>query len=337
MKNIAAVFFDGKTPRRQAAVLSIEGGEIIARGDFGERRAHRDAVGISEAMGRSPRIVRFPDGASCEVAELAEFGRWLQYHGFASGAVVRLQTRWSWALLAIAATFTIVAAAYLWGLPAAAKVLAPRVPASIVEGLSEHTLSLLDGRLLEPSQLPPARQAALAAEVESLIGNDGKSPAYRLHFRSAKIGPNAFALPAGEIVVFDELIALAKNDAEVAAVIAHELGHVAHHHGMRQLIQSSVVSFVAGVYFGDISSLVSGLSALALESRYSRDFEREADAYAVRTMRAAGRDPGALATMLERMEGYQSSHSKEGPSPWWQVLSTHPETAERIRSIRAAD
>lgn len=335
MKAVAATFFDGKTPRRQAAVLTVEGDEIVAAGAFGQRRAARAAVEISEPLGQGPRFVRFPDGSLFEVAELAAFGRWLHCHGFAAGRVARLQARWSSALLAIVATTLIVAAAYLWGLPAASQALAPRVPEAILRSLSESTMAVLDSRVLEPTHLPEARQAALAARVAGLRGGNAW-PAYRLHFRSAQGLPNAFALPAGDIVIFDELVGLAASDDEVAAVIAHELGHVAHHHGIRQLIQSSVVSFVAGVYFGDISSLVSGLSTLALQSHYSRDFEREADAYAVRAMRAAGRDPGALATMLERIEASHGSRSPAQSSPW-QALSSHPETAERVRRIRAAD
>lgn len=336
MKTVAAAFFDGKTPRRQAALLGVDGDEIVATGAFGERRAARAAVEISEPLGQAPRIVRFPDGSSFEVAESEVFADWLQCHGFTESGVTHLQARWSSALFAVVATILIVAAAYLWGLPAAGKILAPRVPEAILQSLSESTMAVLDNQVLAPSRLSPSRQAALAAELAALSQGGDSLPAYRLHFRSAKIGPNAFALPAGDIVVFDELVALAASDAEVAAVIAHELGHVAHHHGIRQLIQSSVVAFVAGVYFGDISSVVTGLSTLALQSRYSRDFEREADAYAVRALRAAGRDPGALATMLERIEGAHGSRSGEGSSSW-QALSSHPETAERVRSIRAGD
>lgn len=335
MKTIAAVFFDGKTSRRRPVVLSVEGDEVVARGDFGERRAGRGEVEISEPLGSAPRSVRFPDGSACEVADLPAFAAWLGRHGFAQGVVVRLQARWSWALAALAATLLTVAAAYLWLLPAAAAVLAPRVPPAALAALSENTLALLDAQVLTPSALPEARRAALASEVALLAGRG--APAYRLHFRSARMGPNAFALPSGDIVVFDELVAVAGNDAEVAAVIAHELGHVAHRHGIRQLIQSSVVSFVAGIYFGDVSSVVSGLSALLLESRYSRDFEREADAYAARTLRAAGRDPAALAVMLERIEAAHGGAAGKRPTPWWQVLSSHPETAERARRIRAGE
>lgn len=147
------------------------------------------------------------------------------------------------------------------------------------------------------------------------------------------MGPNAFALPNGDVVIFDQLIRLAENDDEVAGVIAHELGHVAHRHGLRQLIQSSVVSFVVGIYLGDVSSVAASLGALVLESRYSREFEFEADAYAARTMVAAGRGTEPLAAMLERLE---KSHDASGSAgAGWSGLSSHPETAERIARLRA--
>ena len=111
---------------------------------------------------------------------------------------------------------------------------------------------------------------------------------------------------------FDQLVELASNDNEVAGVIAHELGHVAYRHGLRQLIQSSVVSFVVGVYFGDVSSMAASFGALALESRYSREFEREADAYAARRLLAAGLGTEPLAAMLESMEKSPCGEGREG-------------------------
>lgn len=333
MTGIAASYYDGRTPLRQPAELLAVGDEIVARGPFGERRARRAEVDISEAMGRSPRIVRFADGALLEVANLEEFAHWLKAAGFAESAVVRLQKRWSWALGSLLGTVLLIAAIYFWALPALTKVLAPRIPASLVQSLSQQTLAFLDGKVLTPSHLSAARRAELTAYADKILQAGAEHPGYRLHFRSSAMGPNAFALPSGDVVIFDQLVELAGNDDEVAGVIAHELGHVAYRHGMRQLIQSSVVSFVVGIYLGDVSSIAASLGALALESRYSRDFEREADAYAARTMLAAGRGTEPLAAMLERMEKVHSAKGRTGST--WDGLATHPDTAERIALLRA--
>ncbi len=333
MSGLPASFFDGRTPRRQAVELLAENGEIVVRGAFGERRTPRAQVEISEPLGRAPRLLRLPDGAVCEIADHRAFTDWLAAAGFADSPVVRLQARWSWAVAALVAAVLILLAAYFWGLPAVSKALAPRIPEPVVQSLSKYTLNFLDQRLLRPSRLPQARQDELRAHVAAVLQAQPGRPAYRLLFRSSSIGPNAFALPNGDLVMFDELVALAKNDEEVAGVVAHELGHVAYRHGLRQLIQSSVVSFVAGVYLGDLSSLASGLAVLALESRYSRDFELEADAYAATAMRAAGRGAEPLAAMLERMEA--DARGQGGLA--WDGLSSHPDTAERIRRLRAGN
>jgi Zn-dependent protease with chaperone function len=332
VNGIAASFFDGRRPQRQAVELSVDGDEVVVRGTFGERRAKRAEVEISEPLGRAPRLLRFADGAVCEVADHAAFAAWLAEAGFAESAVVRLQGRWSWALAALLAAILTMLAAYFWGLPAASKMLAPRIPDRIVQSISTHTLSFLDEQMLKPSRLPQARQTELQTQVAAVLKTNPGHPPYRLHFRASALGPNAFALPNGDLVVFDELVALAANDDEVVGVVAHELGHVAHHHGLRQLIQSSVVSFVAGIYLGDISSIASGLAVLAMESRYSRAFELEADAYAAQVMVAAGRGSEPLASMLERMEASLGGKGKGGPA--WDGLSSHPDTADRIRRLR---
>lgn len=333
MTVLPAAWYDGRTPRRQAATLRREGDDIVVVGDFGERRYSRSTVEVAEPLGRAPRLIRFADGTSCEVADHAAFAAWAAEAGFGESLAMKLQGRWHWALASLVATLVLVAAGYLWGLPAVAKVLAPRVPAAAVEALSAQTLAALDQHLLKPSQLPEARRKEIAASFQALVAGRPSLPAYRLHFRSSGLGPNAFALPNGDVVIFDELVKLAGSDDEVAGVLAHELGHVAHRHGLRQLIQSSVVAFVAGLYLGDTSSLVAGLSTLALESRYSREFELEADAYAGRLMLAAGRGTRPLAAMLERLE---AAHGGRGEARgWWSGLESHPQVTERVRALQA--
>jgi predicted Zn-dependent protease len=156
----------------------------------------------------------------------------------------------------------------------------------------------------------------------------GETAPHRLEFRASPvIGPNAFALPSGIIVVTDELVKLSRNDREVLAVLAHELGHVRYRHTMRHLLQGSATALIIAGVTGDIASttsLAAAAPALLLQTKYSRDYEREADRYAIELLQKAGIGPSHFAAILARME---NKPGKPGALPTF--LSSHPPTQER--------
>lgn len=329
---IAARYFDGRSSRRHDAELDIKDGVVTLTGAFGRRDVAFDAVVVDEAMAAAPRVLRFADGAYCEIVDHPAIDLALKDAGWREGTVASVQKRWHWAAGAVASFAGLMALTYFMLLPWLAEHLAPRLPDGFASALSDHTLAQLDKTALQASKLPLARQQAIAEQLAALATGNQAWPAYRLHFRSApRIGPNAFALPDGQIVLLDELVSLAENDQQVLAVLVHELGHVHHFHGMRQLLQSTIVSFVAGAWFGDISSIAASLGALALESRYSREFEREADDYAARRLNANGIGADKLAQILTRLEAdYQRRHA-DGPPGFF---SSHPEVAERVKTLQ---
>lgn len=329
---IAVDYFDGRSSRRHPASLGVRDGLVVVEGTFGRRSEALAAVDIS------PGTIRFADGAVCEARDTAAWAAELARAGIGTSAVAGAERRWRWALAALAGAVLIIAAAYAYALPWIAKRLAPAIPDAVTQSISAAVLQGLDARLLAPSKTPPQRQKDIAARVAALATPGNGLPPYRLLFRSGPaVGPNAFALPGGDVVVLDELLALARRDEDVVAVVAHELGHLRHHHGMRQLIQGAVVSFVVGIYLGDVSTVVAGLTALLLESRYSREFELEADAYAGRLLLATSAGLEPLTDMLGRLE---EAHAKNrvadrgGVSAATDLLSTHPDTAGRIRALK---
>lgn len=321
-----------------AALLRVETGHAVVEGDGVARREPLARVGVSERMGDAPRLVSFVDGAFCEVRDHTGLDALLHETGFREPLVARLQRRWSMALLAVAVCLAMVAWGYLSLLPWAARQAADHLPAHALDAASEQTLAVLDSRFMRPSDLPASRREALSRAFERMTPPDGEKVAHRLLFRrSDLLGPNAFALPSGTIIVTDALVALAAHDDEVLAVLCHELGHVQRRHGMRQVLQSSVVGLLVTWYLGDFSSLLTALPAALLEARYSRDHEREADEYAVRMLRFNAMPPALLATMLERLETARRDvgrHDRtEGSTPS-DYLASHPATPERIRDIR---
>nr|WP_319248103.1 M48 family metallopeptidase [uncultured Celeribacter sp.] len=144
---------------------------------------------------------------------------------------------------------------------------------------------------------------------------------------------NAFALPGGRIVVMRGLIDEAETPDEVAAVIAHEIGHVAHRdptrHALRSVGTFGVLSLVLGDFAGG-SVVLLGANQL-VNAQYSQGAESAADAYAHDLLPRAGVSPAALAPLFERLkEAYGDS---EGLAAH---LSSHPQLGDRVTRARAA-
>ena len=138
---------------------------------------------------------------------------------------------------------------------------------------------------------------------------------------------NAVALPGGHIYVFEGLLVKSESADEVAGIIAHEIGHVAHRDGMRSLLQSAGLSFMFGMLLGDFvggTAVVIGARAV-LRSSYTREVESAADRYAVDLMNRAGGDQRALAVVLNRIAG--AIH------PGMEILRDHPDTQARVKLI----
>lgn len=348
---VAAAYFDGRSSARHAVVLAVADGHVSVRGEGIDRRDPLVTVRLSERMGAAPRLVTFADGGFCEVRDHATFERLLEASGHRESVVVRMQSSWRWAVAAVGACVAAVVWAYFMGVPLLADIVAKRAPPAVTTRLSEMSLEFFDRRILKPSKLPAERRAELADKFARLVPPDGAPVAHQVLFREGRgVGANAFALPSGTIVVTDELVRIADDDNEILAVLTHELGHVHERHGLRLVLESSIVGLAVTWYLGDFSSLAAGVPAALMRARYSRDHERDADAYAARMLLANGLSPMLLATMLEKLE-----HSHRPPAPADRAasadgdaghegrhddevldyLSSHPATEERIAALRA--
>jgi Zn-dependent protease with chaperone function len=128
----------------------------------------------------------------------------------------------------------------------------------------------------------------------------------------------------------DELVELAENDRELEGVLLHEMGHVEERHGLRSIIQNAGVFLLISALVGDVASISStaaSLPTLLAQTGYSRQFEREADEFAVGHFVRRGWSAAPLRDILLRM-------SEGAPSfPGESILSTHPVMSERIRHI----
>ncbi|MEX0810374.1 MAG: M48 family metalloprotease [Dongiaceae bacterium] len=156
---------------------------------------------------------------------------------------------------------------------------------------------------------------------------------------------NAFAVPGGYIYITRGLMALADNEAEVAGVIAHEIGHITARHSNARYCQSMVAQLGAiglGVLTGSsaVAEAANMGAAVYLQS-YSREQEFESDLLGVRYLSRAGYDPQAMSTFLASM--LESSRldaqlaGRAGAADEFSIFQTHPRTADRVqRAIQQA-
>lgn len=327
-------YFDGRSAAPREVELLPLAGAVWLRGEGVERREALADVDIGEQLGRAPRLIRFADGAMCEVLEDGRLEAWLAAIGYRDRPVDRMQRSGGIAALAMVLVVLAGFAGYRWGLPLAAAELARRTPPAVSVELSTQTLTLLDAHLLKPSTLDAAHRQRLLAAFRRL---DTKGEAELLFRAGPEIGPNAMALPDGRIVLLDELVALAQHDEEVLAVLAHELGHVQGAHGLSLMIQGAAVGAFIAWWIGDFSPLVAGAPASLLQARHSRTLEREADEAAARRLAEHGMAPSRLADMLERMSTNSGELRRATPArerDWRDYLSSHPATRDRIRALR---
>ena len=101
------------------------------------------------------------------------------------------------------------------------------------------------------------------------------------------------------------MIKIAAHDDELLAVLFHEVGHLVHNHGMRTVIQSSLLGFALMTLTGDVSGsaeLFMGLPLFLTQMAYSRGFELEADQYALAGLEREGIPPARFADLMERIE-----------------------------------
>lgn len=152
---------------------------------------------------------------------------------------------------------------------------------------------------------------------------------------------NAFAIPGGYVYVTRQLVALMNDEAELAFVMGHEIGHVAAQHAKKRE-QRSALSGIGAALLGAITGSnvignLAGTGAQLYTLGYSRDQEREADSLGVRYLARAGYDTQASGDILQSLGAQTSLEARlagqdgREPAGW---LSTHPATADRVARIR---
>lgn len=345
MSRISGRYEDARSSRSQPAalVLYADGSGQLEYADARQRFVLAE-LSVSDRLADIPRRIRLPDGGVFVTEDNAAVDAVLSRLGAdrGRGLAHRLESHYGWILILLIGALAVLWVLFAYAVPGAARHAAHALPPDMLDGLSRQTLELMDGHFLQPSRLEAQRQAEITAEFDGMRRFDGDYP-FRLEFRRGGelIGANAFALPSGTLVLTDELVALAEHNEEILAILAHEMGHVVERHGLRQILQDSILALVLVLFTGDASSLAALVPVALLEMGYSRELERDADTYAVRVMDRAGIPRERFAGMLERLQqahvpGKDKGGDAASADEWGYYLSTHPPTPERLGRIRGA-
>lgn len=148
---------------------------------------------------------------------------------------------------------------------------------------------------------------------------------------------NAFAAPGGYIYVTRGILAIMNSEAELAAVLGHELGHVNARHSVKKLSELYLVQLgmTVGSALSKTFAKLSGLSGVGIQLlflKFSRDDEREADALGVEYARKASYNPAEMVSFFSSLQKFGDlSGGKSLPG----FLSTHPLTSERIQNVKS--
>jgi predicted Zn-dependent protease len=144
--------------------------------------------------------------------------------------------------------------------------------------------------------------------------------------------PNAFTLPGGHMFIDTGLFRLTESEAELAATLSHELGHVAARHATRQATQSSIgnIASIPLTLFGGPAGMLAHVAMPLGFLKFSRVFETEADELGLQYMYESGYDPAASVDIFERLESLE----RKKPGTIAQLFNTHPMTFDRIQKAQ---
>jgi Zn-dependent protease with chaperone function len=339
---VQGVWFDGQRAARQEATVQVVDNRQMKLHVDGTERAYPLAeLRLAERWRDGPWPLALPDGSTLWLDETA--GPLLNRLPSTYG-LLRVWREEAWRVMLVAVALV---ALLVWldrqGIGMLAQGAVQLLPRAVDEHVGHKIIEQFDRKRLSVSNVGAERQAAIRERFEAAAARLAPEVKVRLLFRSyrsagggAEAGDgddprnfNAFAAPDGTICLLDGLTA-ALSDDEVMAVLGHELGHVVHRHGMNRIAHSIGFLALAGLVWGDGSTFVSTAAAGLQTLRYSRDAERQADAYARSFIAHLQLPPQSL--LGTWMKFAQRQASSGGQLPSW--MSTHPGLDERIDTER---
>ncbi|MEM8555592.1 MAG: M48 family metallopeptidase [Pseudomonadota bacterium] len=341
MSSYPAWFIDGESAGRHVAeVYSDDQDLVIARDDGRDltRWPTADVRALRDRGLRDSLILRIGDGDARLVLDAPQAVQWASetLPALSKVDMDRLGLRriaiWgSAALVAVLAMIFVI-------IPGLANLMAPLVPPQQEVRIGEAVRTQAAGIFTRAPEdkrfcVDRAGLGALDAMAEPLLRDVDMPYPVTINVINGRM-VNAFAAPGGQVIILRGLIDAAETPEEVAAVLAHEIGHVVARDPVRLMLRSAGTAGILSMLLGDITggTLIATVSTQLIDASYSREAERAADKFAADTLVQAGVSPNALADFFNRLlEGQGGGDTAAA----FGYFSSHPPTAERISEAQA--
>lgn len=340
---VKGLLADGKSSKLiQASLESSVDGSIILRTKDEFHSIPIPSIDLSTRIGNSARYLSIQDHGRFETNDndtvdllAAELGL-----GQQSNFLHRLESNIS--LIAIAAVFTVV---FMWmlaffGVPKTADLIVDSLPKKTSHYIENKLIDHLETEVFQPSELSNIRRQEVLTIYQKVVEKLNVEPSFtkiKIRKASEEIGANALAFPSGTIVITDQLIQTVESDKQLSGIIAHEIGHVLEQHSLRQMVRGSIFALSIAFIVGDISgasATVLSAPALLLELQYSREFETDADGYALKYFECDAEGLRQMANFFVSTESIEYAPGQEktpnnSTINLSQFLTTHPLSTHR--------
>ena len=236
--------------------------------------------------------------------------------------------------LAAAAAFVLALLLLFMARDRIVEAIVNKIPLSWEQSLGAQVFQQIqaEGKLVENSEWEP-RVNDITSRLLPIVEETGYD--FQFHIQQ-DTNINAFAIPGGHVVILTGLLESAQSAEEVAGVLAHEIAHVTRRHSVRNIVKSAGLLVLVQALFGDSSAAIGALaegSAMLLQQRFSRDFERGADDTGWVYLIEANIDPRGMTRFFETLKESIEQSSGAAAESTLSLLSTHPTTSERIERL----
>lgn len=332
---------DSLENKRTAGTISFSGSEIIFSYDSGEVRLPFGGVSVSEGGSGNSLIYfshpSYPDW-SIYTSDKSILNDPVikQNSNFGGLAKVRMKRNFSvfaW-VISLSLLLTMIIYGIYWLRNSFGYAIASRVPLAWEENLGNSLFkSLTTGKKMYED----AETLKLLEPITKPLTEAASDSGYKFQFHIIEDESlNAFAIPGGHVIIHSGLIQKAESPEEIAGVLAHEISHVTERHSVRQIISSIGIFIVVQALFGDFTGLLAIItqnSGLLLRTKFSRDFEREADAKGFHYLYKSKMDPNGMLVFFGKiLEEEKKMIGNSGDI--LSFISTHPGTEERMEVLK---